>query len=162
MKAQHQNAQVRIVDFPHTPVAALAHHGDPARIGDTVRQFIGWRKEHKLPPRVSATFNIIHNNPAEVGPDAYHMDLCAATDITIAPNAYGVVQQAIPAGRCAVLRHVGSDDTIGDTVMHLYANWLPHSGEETRDYPLFFQRVSLFPDVPEDEMIVDIFLPLKG
>ncbi|WP_408605894.1 hypothetical protein [Mastigocladopsis repens] len=43
----------------------------------------------------------------------------------------------------------------------MYSIWLPLSGEEPRDFPLYLQRVSFFPDVPEYEAITDIFLPLK-
>ena len=45
--------------------------------------------------------------------------------------------------------------------MHLYAHWLPTSGEELRDFPLFMQRVKFFPDVPDGEAETDIYLPLK-
>ena len=43
----------------------------------------------------------------------------------------------------------------------LYSVWLPQSGEEPRDFPLFLQRVRMFPDVPEHEAITDVFLPIK-
>jgi AraC family transcriptional regulator len=79
----------------------------------------------------------------------------------VTPNAFGVVSKTIPGGRCAVLRHVGSDDNLAATVRYLYAEWLPQSGEEPRDFPLFLQRVRFFPDVPEHEAATDVFLPLK-
>jgi AraC family transcriptional regulator len=59
-----------------------------------------------------------------------------------------------------VLRHVGSEDTLSATIDVLYAKWLPQSGEELRDFPLYFQRVRMFPDVPEAEAITDVYLPL--
>lgn len=89
------------------------------------------------------------------------MDLCAATDMAVLPNEFGVMSKTIPAGRCALLRHVGSDDTLRDSVLYLYSQWLPQSGEELREFPLYFQRVTFFPDVPEHEAITDVFLPLK-
>jgi AraC family transcriptional regulator len=55
------------------------------------------------------------------------------------------VQKLIPGGRCAVLRHIGSEDHLGETVSFLYSQWLPQSGEELRDFPLYFQRVLVFP-----------------
>ena len=79
----------------------------------------------------------------------------------VAPNPYGVVGRTIPRGRCAVLRHVGSDDGYAATLDWLYKEWLPASGEEPRDFPLFLQRVRFFPDVPEHEAVTDVFLPLK-
>jgi AraC family transcriptional regulator len=33
-------------------------------------------------------------------------------------------------------------------------------GEALRDFPVFFQRVIFFPDVPEHEAVTDVFLPL--
>lgn len=152
---------VSIVSFPATPVAVLEHRGDPTRIGDSIRRFIAWRRQHRLPPQVSATFNLAYDDPESVAPEDYRMDLCAATDMAVLPNELGVMSKTIPAGRCALLRHVGSDDTLRDSVLYLYSQWLPQSGEELREFPLYFQRVTFFPDVPEHEAITDVFLPLK-
>lgn len=152
---------VKIVDFPETPVAVLVHRGDPAGISDTIRRFIAWRRATGLGPRVSATFNILHCDPENVAPEDYRLDLCAGTDATVAPNEHGVTSGAIPSGRCAVLRLLGSSDDLRPAVSFLYAEWLPLSGEELRDFPVFVQRVRFFPDVPEHEAVADIFLPLK-
>jgi AraC family transcriptional regulator len=66
----------------------------------------------------------------------------------------------IPGGRCAVLRVVGRSEDLEAPALFLYRDWLPSSGEEARDFPLFCQRVSFYPDVPENETITDLFLPL--
>jgi len=60
-------------------------------------------------------------------------DLCGP----LHPNDAGVIEKVIPGGRCAVARHIGSTDAIGDTVRTLYARWLPASGEQLRDFPYF-------------------------
>ena len=67
----------------------------------------------------------------------------------------------IPGGRCAVLRVIGGSDDLEAPALYLYRDWLPASGEEPRDFPLYCQRVSFFPDVPEHEAVTDLFLPLK-
>lgn len=152
---------VSIISFPATQVAVLGHRGDPTRIGDSIRRFITWRKQHRLPLQVSATFNLAYDDPESVAPENYRMDLCAATDVEVLPNEFGVISKTIPVGRCALLRHVGSDDTLRDSVFYLYSQWLPQSGEELREFPIYFQRVTFFPDVPEHEAITDVFLPLK-
>jgi AraC family transcriptional regulator len=161
MSAKPELDQVRIIDFPHTPVAVLTHHGAPERLGDSLRNFIAWRKQMKLAPAVSATFNILHADPLNCEPEDYRIALCAATDQQVAANEFGIVADAIPAGSCAVLRHIGVNDSLRDAVAFLYTDWLPQSGKEMRDYPIFVQRVRFFPDVPEHEAVVDIFLPLK-
>ena len=162
MKPDHRVENVKLVVFEETRVAALEHRGDPRLIGASGRRFIEWRKQNHLPPRVSATFNILHDDPSATPPEEFRLDICAATDRPVADNPFGVVAKTIPGGRCAVLRHVGSDDTLGETVKYLYSTWLPASGEELRDFPLFLQRVRFFPDVPEHEAVVDVFLPLLG
>lgn len=166
LRSQHMPAQphpqsVEIVERDAVPVAAIEHRGDPARLGDTLRTFIAWRRAHRLHPSVSATYNVVYDNPDEVAPEAFRMDVCAATREPIAPNAAGVTARTLAGGRYAVLRHTGSDDTLGQSVAWLYADWLPASGEALRDVPLLLQRVRFYPDVPEHEAITDILLPLK-
>lgn len=160
MHEKHWERQVRLIDFAETGVAVLRHRGDPNGIGDSIRRFIAWRKQTGLGPNVSATFNILYNDPASVPPDEYRLDICAATDREIGANEFGVVADVISGGRCAVLRHVGADDALRVSIKYLYFEWLPHSGEELRDYPLFLQRLRFFPDVGEHEAVTDIFLPL--
>ena len=152
---------VEIASFPETRVAVLEHRGDPRTLGNTIRRFISWRQENQLPPRLSATYNILYGDPEATPPEEFRLDLCAATRGGVADNAAGVVERTIPGGRCAVLRHTGSDDGLGANLGFLYREWLPQSGHEPRDYPPFLQRVRSFPDVPEAEAITDIFLPLK-
>jgi AraC family transcriptional regulator len=161
MKPTHCPDDVRIVDFPATPVATLEHRGDPRRLGDSIRRFIAWRRENGLPPSRSATFNVVYDDELAVAPTDFRFDLCAATERPIAPNDYGIVAAMLPPGRCAVLRHIGSDANLRDSVLYLYGEWLPQSGAEVRDFPLFFERVKFYPDVPEHEAVTDIFLPLK-
>ena len=161
MKPENQPAKVKLITFKDTKVAALEHRGDPNLLGNSIRKFIEWRKQNNLTPQVSATFNILYDNPSETSPENYRFDICASTERDVADNPFGVVEKTIPAGRCAVLRHIGDDANLGESITYLYSKWIPSSTEEPRDFPLFLQRVSFFPDVPEHEAITDVFLPLK-
>jgi AraC family transcriptional regulator len=153
--------QVQLVNVDATRIAVLEHRGDPNLLGDSIRTFIAWRKQNQLHPSRHATFNLLYDDPEQVPREAYRFDLCVAFEGELESDASGIVAKTIPAGRCAVLRHVGSDDTLGQSIAWLYAQWLPASGEEPRDFPLYLQRVRFFPDVAEHEAITDIFLPLK-
>jgi AraC family transcriptional regulator len=161
MSPTYQADQVRIDTFQDIRVAVLEHRGDPRQLGDSIRRFIAWRKQNQLPPRSSATFNIFYDDPANTEPDAFRMDLCAAIARAVEPNDFGIVTKVIPGGRCAVLRHVGSDDNLEDALKFLYMRWLPRSGEELRDFPPYVQRLKFFPEVPEHETVTDAYLPLK-
>ncbi len=172
MNPTSPSESVQIITFKTTHVAVLEHHGNPNAIGTSIQKFIAWRKQNHLSPKNSATFNIIYNNPADTPPDDYRIDLCVATDREIPENEFGIRRKTIPGGKCAVLRQMGSDDQLSDRITYLYATWLPLSGEELRDFPLYLQRyvqqdlqqvrfLPNVPDVPEHEEIIDIFLPLQ-
>ena len=161
MIVNNRAPEVRVVDFAATRVATLEHRGDPEALETSVQKFIAWRRENGLPPTLSATFNILYDKLPESDAAEFRFDLCAATDQEIADNDFGVVAKTIPGGKCAVLRHVGSEARLAETLYCLYAQWLPDSGEELRDFPVFFQRVSFFPEVPADRAVTDVFLPLK-
>lgn len=47
------------------------------------------------------------------------------------------------------------------SVHYLYSEWLQDSNFEVRDFPIFFERVSFFPEVPENELVTDIYLPIE-
>lgn len=161
MRREFSPAEVRLIDFPATPVAMLRYQGDPALIGDGIRRFIAWRRANALPPATSATFNILWNDPETTPAADFRHDICAVTARPVAPNEHGVVAAEIPGGRCARLRLVGSSDALGPALRFLIAEWLPASGEAARDFPPFVQRVRFFPDVPEAEAVTDVFLPLR-
>ncbi len=111
--------EVRLLDFPETPVGILEHRGDPAGLGDTLRRFIAWRRAARLPPSASATFNILHDDPATTPPERFRLGLCAATP-RVPPDDAGVVAGVIPGGRCAALRHVGTEASLAAAITWLY------------------------------------------
>ena len=160
MTSDFTDDQIRIVDFPETPVAMMRHSGDHELLGDTIRRFVEWRRRTGHSHSTCATFNILYDDPESVPPEDYRIDLCVTTKAEIAPNEEGVVSGAIPNGRCAVLRSIGHADELGKALAFLYADWLPRSGEELRDTPLFAQRVRFPPEVTEGEAVTDVFLPL--
>lgn len=160
MQTTFSNDDVTIRDVPPTPVALMEHRGDPRWLGATIQRFIAWRKANGLSPKVSATYNIFHCDPRTTPPADYRLDLCAGTDRAIAANGDGVEAGLIPGGRCAILRVTGRGDDLEPAALFLYRDWLPASGEELRDFPLYCRRLSFFPDVPEHEAVTELFLPL--
>ncbi|MBS1158112.1 MAG: gyrase inhibitor [Proteobacteria bacterium] len=154
--------QVEIVDFKTTRIAVMAHRGPSERVNDSVAQFVAWRKESGLSPIVSSrTFGIAYDNPDTTEPAEFRFDICGEVSEAVPPNPQGVVTKNIPGGRCARVRHHGSHVRIGESIYPLYRDWLPESGEELRDFPLYFHYLNLLPETPENELVTDIYLPLK-
>lgn len=159
---RNQTVQVDIVDFETTRIAVLEHRGPTEGVNDSVTRFIAWRKESGLSPKNSSrTFGIAYDNPDTTEPAQFRFDICGEVAAAVPPNAQGVVTKSIPGGRCARVRHYGSHTRIGDSIYPLYRNWLPESGEELRDFPLYFHYLNLLPDTPKAELVTDIYLPLK-
>lgn len=153
---------VNIVDFAETMVAVLEHKGPPDTLMDSVKTFIDWRKQSGFSPNASSrTFGVPYDDPNITPPEAFRFDICGETDVAVPENPQGVINKRIPGGRCAVVRHIGSTDQISDSVYYLYREWLPESGEELRDFPVFFHYIKRVPETPEHEQVTDIYLPLK-
>lgn len=161
MQTTYTPDDVTIRGVAPTPVAIMEHRGDPVTIGATIQRFIAWRKATGLSPTVSPTFNVFHSAPRTTPPAEYRMDLCVGTDRPIEANGERIEAGTIPGGRCAVLRVVGNTDNLELAALYLYRDWLPASGDEARDFPLYCQRVAFFPEVPEHEAVAELFLPLK-
>src|ERR1700674_1693303 len=63
------------------------------------------------------------------------------------------------AARCCASS--ATPDNLEPAALYLYRDWLPASDEEARDFPIYCQRLSFFPEVPEHEAVAELFLPLK-
>ncbi len=154
--------QVQIVDFPEVRVATLEHCGPTGLVKESVGKFIKWRMQSGQSPVVSSrTFGIPYGNPDTTPPHAFRFAICGEIHEAVAPNTFGVREMVIAGGRCAVVRHVGSPDHIGETIYPIYRDWLPASGEELRDQPLFFHYLSVYPETPQDQWQTDVYVPLQ-
>ena len=153
----------RIIDFPTVRVATLEHCGAPGEVAQSVQTFIAWRMHSGQSPVASSrTFGIPYNNPDTTPAQDFRFAICGEIDEAVAPNTFGVRETVIPGGRCVVVRHVGSPDHIGETIYPIYRDWLPDSGEELRDHPLFFHYLSVYPQTPQEQWQTDVYVPLQG
>ncbi len=152
-------AEIDIRDFAPVRVAVMEHRGDPGGIGDTIRRFIEWRREAGFTPEKSRTFNIF---PTDTRADCeYRVMLCASVPRWFdGDEAAGISVSDIPGGRCAVLPVTGPAMDLEEPALRLYRDWLPASGETLRDFPLFCERVRLYPQFSATEALTELMLPL--
>jgi AraC family transcriptional regulator len=162
-RIQPMDAKVEIVDFPATAVIELLHQGSPANLGHSIRRFIEFRKNQQLPPNRHATFNFLYQDPQSVPADEYQFGLAVAApaQLSAEPLPQSFRHNLIPAGRCASLHFQGDDQELGRLVSYLYQQWLPESGEQLADFPIFLQRKTFFPEVAAHLAQNVIFLPLR-
>jgi len=153
---------VTIRDVPAMPVAILEHRGDRAGLPDSIQRFTAWRKAAGLSPETSPTITVFRSERTPAIPADYSMDICVATDKPVAADDAQMKAGIIPGGRCAVLRVDGTSHNLEPAALYLYRDWLPASGEEARDFPIYCQRqLSLLPDAPAHIVVAELFLPLK-
>jgi len=100
-------------------------------------------------------------DPNKTPADEFRFDICGSVTESVPSNPQGIVTKTIPGGRCAVVTHTGSRERISESVYDLYRQWLPKSGEELRDFPVYFHYLNLDHDTSEHEHLTDIYLPLK-
>lgn len=155
------NLNVEIVEFPETRIATMEHRGAPDLLGNTIKKFIEWRKKNRFPPSKSKTFNLLYDDPNVTAPDEYRLDLCCSIEYEVEDSHEGIINKVIPKGRCAVIRHIGSDDYLNVLINYFYSTWLEESHYELREFPIFLERIHFFPEYSENEVITDIYLPVK-
>lgn len=160
MQSTFTSDQVTIRYVAPVRVAIFEHRGDPEAIDTTVQRFIAWRKAAGLSPQTSATFNIWHSERRPANPADYSMDLCVevGADQAIELADEKVKMGNIPGGRCAVLRVTGETHNLEPAALYLYRDWLPASGEEMRNFPIYCQR--FFLARRGLDTAADLFLPL--
>ncbi|MBV6820495.1 AraC family transcriptional regulator [Rahnella sp. PD12R] len=161
-----ENMDVKIIEVAPVSIAVLEHRGDPMTVNNTVAKFIEWRKASGLSDyTVRGTYGIPYNDPLVTPGEDFRFDVCGELNPEsggrVPENPQGVVAKSLPGGRCAVVRHVGAYDRISDSVYYLYREWLPQSGEELRDFPVYFRYLQLDQELPEHAQQTDILLPLK-
>lgn len=153
---------VEIVQFPETRLAVFEHRGSHERLPESIRAFIGLRKQHGLSPQRAATFNMVYDDPSTTPGEEFRMDLGCSIPNGAEGPLHGLTERCIPEGPCARVRVIGGDPELEAALMFLYGSWLPSSARELRDFPLFFQRVAMFPDVPPHAAVTDVYLPLRA
>jgi AraC family transcriptional regulator len=145
-----------------TPVAIMEHRGDRTTVGETAKRFHAWRKANGVSPKTSSSFTVFRSEREPLVSGDYAMDICVETDQPIAADDRQVKPGMIPGGRCAVLRVDGTSNNHQAAGLFLYRDWLPASGEEARDFPLYCQRRLIFsPDSEGHEVFAELFLPIK-
>ena len=154
-------AQTSIVSLSAIEVCALRHSGHPARLNGSIQRFIGWRREHGLPPDQYRTFNFLHNDPTAVAPEAFYFDLACekpAKQVALEDN---MRFDTIPGGRYASLKVTGGDKVLEAAVNFITTDFLAQHNEQAGDFPVIVERLSFYPEVPYHQAQSHILLLLS-
>lgn len=103
---------------------------------------------------------ICHDDPEVTPPSKIRYDACITVDENFQPN--GDIQvQVVEGGVYARATHTGPYNDLGKTYIAFLGQWLPRSGRELRNAPCFEVYMNDPQTTPPDELLTDIYAPLK-
>lgn len=151
--------KVEIQDRGAMRLATVPHRGPPQTVGRAFDKLMAWAgpKGLTVPPHVGVALWLsdMMTTPPE--------DQRAIAGLTVGPEVQGddtVTIHEVPGGRHAVVLYKGPFAHIGRGYDVLFS-WLPGSGEEPADRPLFEVNLNDPRRTPPDELLTEICLPLK-
>ena len=148
-----------IESFAGASLATLAHQGDYQQIGTTFDRLFLLASGLELIGPATRSFGVYYDDPEQVPAD----QLRSRAGFTL-PDAMAADSTferfELPATRCAVLEYTGPYSEIEAAYHWLFSEWLPASGHETRDFPMWEEYVNDPKTTPASELKTRIYLPL--
>lgn len=145
-----------------TPVLAAVgvdHVGSYMQIGRAFDQLYGWLGARDLLRPAMRSIAVYYDDPFAIAEEQLRSRACVVVDEPFAVET--PLHRTNRGGRHAVLRHKGPYATMRAAYQWLYGTWLPQSGEEAADAPVFEEYLNDPRDTPPAELLTDIYLPLS-
>jgi AraC family transcriptional regulator len=165
-KTAHEQPQreselkVRVLAQPSLRLACMAHRGAYINIGQAFERLFMQLGKQQLMHEGQRTLGVYFDDPAMVSASALRS--CAA--VTLAPQgkaAPPLQEMVLAAGRYAVLRYQGPYSAMHAAYRWLYGQWLPNSGFEPANAPVYEDYLNNPREVLPSALLTDIYLPLQ-
>jgi AraC family transcriptional regulator len=151
---------VDITDQPPRRVAAVAHTGPYPEIGGAFEKLSAIISARGLWPAVRGGVAVYYDDPAAVEAAALRSHAGFVLDEAAAMPA-GLDEVRLAAGPAALLHFRGPYAGLEAAYSYLYGTWLAQSGREPADAPVYEVYLNGPSDVPPEELLTDIVVPLK-
>ncbi|QRY70414.1 AraC family transcriptional regulator (plasmid) [Ensifer sp. PDNC004] len=152
---------VVVESLPERRCAGIDHIGSYMEIDHAMGRLFAALVDRYSLPAEPAMLGVFFDDP-DLGPEAeLHSRAClpVATSVTIdAP----LVETVLRGGPYAKLRYKGPYTDMRGAYRWLLGVWLPASGHEPDDAPIFEAYLNDPREVPQNELRTDIHLPLKA
>ena len=150
---------VTIPELQPVRLAALRHTGPYLDIGTTFERLFAWAAGRGLMGPQTRAIGVYYDDPDGTPGEALRSDAGLVVGSGIAlDNGLRVVE--VPGGRHAVLHHRGPYAELNKAYRWLYREWLPKSGEQCADRPVFEEYLNNPRTLPPEQWLTDICLPL--
>lgn len=149
-----------IENFGGALLATLAHHGDYQQIGSTFDRLFLVASSRELIAPSARWFGVYYDDPDQIPVEK--LRALAGVTLVDGQDAGDELERfTLPETRCAVLEYTGPHSEIEAAYHWLFSQWLPGSGYETRDFPMWEEYVNDPKTTPAQELITRIYLPLQ-
>lgn len=154
------NMKVEIQHLKPMRVAYLRHVGPYNAVSSTWDRLLTVMGKDGYLGGSPMMLGICHDDPEVTPPSKIRYDACITVDEEFQPT--GEIQvQAVEGGEYARTTHTGPYSDLGKTYVAFLGGWLPRSGRELRNAPCFEVYVNDPQSTPPDELMTDIYAPLK-
>jgi AraC family transcriptional regulator len=162
LKPEHAMFNVTIRDSEAVRLAAFRHQGHYLEIGPVFERLFAWAGPRGLMGPKTRGIGIYYSDTASVPPADWRSDACIsiAADVTPPDEAAAPRLIDLAGGRHAVLRHKGPYAELHHAYAWLFGQWLPGSGEVPADRPVFEEYLNNPREMPPEEWLTEINLPL--
>lgn len=142
----------RLVALPHSGPYILINRAFE-KLGTTVGP-------RGLLPQMGHMVGVYYDSPGDTPPEALrsHAGFECRPDTPIDPP---LVEVLLPAGRHAVLTYKGPYAGLSAAYEQLFGLWLPQSGQEAADSPVFEVYLNTPMDTAPEDLLTEICLPLR-
>lgn len=152
------NISVEIHEIESLSLAFFRHTGmytkeSIEKANDVIVEYF---KKKKMPQEEMQVIGILYDDPEITPADKLRYDACVIVDSLFEPNGT-IGLQYIAGGDYAVMSHNGSIDTVEQTILRFYGDWLPFSKREVRSKPLFFRYIFEKNSISS----INIYIPLE-
>lgn len=155
-------SSVEIKNMPSIDVLAFSHRGSYMDVGKAFEKLFTWIGLRGLMSSQLKSFGIYYDDPNSVVEAELNSKACVALPDMTKIDVEGPIEKvSLPSGEYAVLRHKGPYADMRSVYNWLYGQWLPNSGREVADAPVYENYLNNPRVVAATELLTDIYLPLK-
>ena len=152
--------EVSLISVPTMTGIYADHQGSYLMIARAFDRIFRFAQAHDFLARVTAVVGIYDDDPFSMPESQLRSRACLMIEDATVIKDDGL-RVEIPGGLCAVLRHQGPYADMRLAYQWLYGQWLPHSGYDAADAPVFEIYLNHPRDTAPTDLLVDIYLPLN-
>ena len=150
---------VNIETTPARRLLAVPHRGSYMEIAKAFEKLGVIIASRDLGPQIHGMIGVYYDDPSATKTADLRSHAGVVVDATLA-SVDGLEDVQLPGGRTAILRFKGHYSGLPAAYSHLYGTWLPGSGQEAGNSPVFESYLNSPADTAPENLLTEICLPL--